>query len=506
MSLSLPPSLSLKDIEDAIRHQQRNKILWMFPETGPLRRELYRKHMEFFAAGARRRTRGFLAGNRVGKSVSGAYEMALHLTGQYPAWWPGRRFKKGIKAWSCGLTSIKVRDSLQVELMGQTVRDSNGPKNQLIGLGTGMIPADAILATRPKMGTADAIDTAYIRHASGSVSIVHFKSYEAGVDAFSAEKIEVVHLDEEADKDIFVECVMRTMTNDGLVMMTATPLLGMTELIIELREAYMDQAPLSQPSEKTYVVMASWDDAPHLTEDAKRELYAQIPAYQRDARMRGIPQMGSGAIYPVAESDITVAPFEIPKYWPRSYALDVGNNTACVWGTQDRNTGTYYLYREYFRAGAEEAIPPSIHAAAIKGHKDKDAWIHGVIDPAARGRSQTDGQRLLQMYLDLGLKISPSQNAVEAGIGEILDAYATGRLKIFANLTKFWEEFRLYQRDKNGKVIKKRDHLMDAKRYWWLSGRDLMKTEPPKPSAETRYVPVSPYGGGSGGGGGSWMT
>src|SRR5215467_13831811 len=82
-----------------------------------------------------------------------------------------------------------------------------------------------------------------------------------------------------------------------------------------------------------FVVMAGWDDVPHLDEQTKQDLYASIPPYQRDARSKGIPQLGSGAIYPVPESEIVCKPFEIPRYWPRAYALDVGwNRTAAIWG------------------------------------------------------------------------------------------------------------------------------------------------------------------------------
>lgn len=495
--MNLPPALSLDKLQAIAAYQRTHRIQYLFPPTGPLRRELYPRHMEFFRAGAVRRTRCFLAGNRVGKSVSGCAETVYHLTGQYPRWWPGKKFVRPVKAWVCGLTNTKVRGSLQAELCGQITRDKKAGANQVFGLGTGLLPAESILYTRPKAGIPDAFDMVHVRHVSGGTSVLLFKSYDQGVDSFSAEKVDVIHLDEEPGKDIYTECLVRTMTTGGIVMITATPLLGMTELMVELMEAYRTQPPLTERSSATYVVMAGWDDAPHLSEQAKTELESQIPAYQRDARMRGIPQLGSGAIYPIEESAISVPPFEVPGHWPRSWAMDVGNNTAVLWGTQDRNTGIYYLYREYFRAGGLEAVPPSVHAAAIKGPRDRDKWMPGVVDPAARGRSQTDGQRLLQMYEDLGLDIAPAINAVDSGLQQVFDAYSTGQLKVFASLSRFWEEFRLYQRDKNGKVVKKHDHLMDAKRYWWLSGRDIMRVRP----APANLKPA----GGSGGSPQGWM-
>ena len=157
-----------------------------------------------------------------------------------------------------------------------------------------------------------------------------------------------------------------------------------------------------------YLVTATWDDAPHLTRRQKDELFASIPPHQRDARTKGVPQLGSGAIYPVPEDDITCTPIELPAYWPRAYGLDVGwNRTAAVWAAIDRETQTTYLYGEYYRGKAE----PSVHADAIRAHGD---WVPGVIDPAARGRSQKDGSQLLQDYLDLGLMLTPADKPLRA--------------------------------------------------------------------------------------------
>ena len=60
-------------LEDAIvvreeiqRRASRRKLLTYFPDTGPLRRELYSKLCEFFSAGGNHRERLMLAANRVG--------------------------------------------------------------------------------------------------------------------------------------------------------------------------------------------------------------------------------------------------------------------------------------------------------------------------------------------------------------------------------------------------------------------------------------------------------
>ena len=50
------------------------------------------------------------------------------------------------------------------------------------------------------------------------------------------------------------------------------------------------------------VIMAGWDDVPHLSEEAKMDLLKSMPPHQRDARSKGVPSLGAGAIYPVSQS------------------------------------------------------------------------------------------------------------------------------------------------------------------------------------------------------------
>lgn len=222
-----------------------------------------------------------------------------------------------------------------------------------------------------------------------------------------------------------------------------------------------------------WCVGITWDDVPHLSKEDREELWSSIPPHQRDARAKGVPALGSGVIYPVSEDTIVCDPFKIPEWWPRAYALDVGwNRTAAVWGAWNRENDTVYLYDEYYVAEA----PPQIHADGIKG---RGAWIPGVIDPASRGRSQRDGIALMGEYQALGLDIQPANNEVEAGIFAVYRRLVSGRLKVFSSLTNLRSERRLYRRDDKGKIVKERDHLMDAERYLIMSGMARGIAQPP---------------------------
>lgn len=454
-----------------------------YPDAGPLRRELYPKHVDYFAAGSGHRERLMLAANRVGKTEGvGGYELTLHLTGLYPHWWTGRRFDRPIKAWASGDTGKTTRDILQEKLLGP-----------LSNLGSGLIPAECIEGEPlAKPGVPGAKELVNVRHVSGGCSLLVFKSYDQRREAFQGTEQDVIWLDEEPPLDIYTECLMRTMTNNGMVMCTFTPLMGMSETVMQfLPGGKLPEPTIAGQPARRFVVMATWDDAPHLNDQVKKELWESIPPYQRDARSKGIPQLGSGAIYPVPESEITVPDFPIPEHWPRCYGLDVGWNwTAAVWLAEDRETKTAYIYRVYKRSQAE----PSVHATAIKAPGD---WINGVIDPASRGRSQRDGHQLIQDYKDLGLKLDSAVNTVEAGLYQVWERLSAGKLKIFASCAPLFDEYRLYRRDDKGRVVKDNDHLMDAMRYAVVSGLDVAKV---KPSDKPKRAPAYASSGGLG-----WM-
>lgn len=436
-----------------------------YPDEGPLRRELYKKHIAFFEAGRAHEERLALAANRIGKTEGmGGYELTLHLTGDYPHWWNGRRFSQPIEAWAAGKTGQTVRDIIQKKLLG--------PINDV---GSGLIPRDKIIRTTPRSGIPGAVDTIYVKHASGGVSELGLKSYDQKRQSFEGTKKQVIWLDEEPGQDVYTECLLRTTDTsgrnegNGIVMLTFTPLQGMSEVVL----SFLPGGEIRERTEGTrFVLMATWDDAPHLTEETKRKLLESIPPFQRDARSKGVPQLGAGAIYPVPESDFVVDDMPIPEHWPRAYGLDVGwNRTAAIWCAWDRDNDIVYLTREHYRGQAE----PAVHAMAIKA---KDEWIPGVIDPAARGRRQDDGQKLIDDYANLGLDLEHAFNGVESGLHEVWQRLSTGRLKVFRSCQNWLSEFRLYRRDEKGKIVKVSDHLMDATRYLVMSGLDRAIVKP----------------------------
>lgn len=417
----------------------------------------YLKQLEFHALGETKTERLLMAGNQQGKSFSGGMEVAMHLTGQYPDWWCGRRWDRPVIGWASGVTGNSVRDIVQAHLIGT-------PWPQ--GMGTGAIPKDCILDYSMSRGLADTVDTVLVRHVSGGVSQLAFKSYEQGREKWQGTTLDFIWYDEEPPKEIYTEGLARITATAGMVFMTFTPLKGMSEVVRTfLQEDNPDRA----------VVNMTIDDAEHLSETERQKIIQRYPEHEREARIRGIPMLGEGRVWPIAESLISCDPFEIPPHWSVIAGLDLGidHPTAVVWLAWDKDTDTLYVTDCYRRSNASIAE----HAAAVKLRTPliPVAWPH---DALRRVDDGTDGvAQIVQSYRKHGLKMLGEHatfpdggNSVEAGVQEMKELMETGRFKVFRHLSDWFEEFRVYHR-KDGKIVKLQDDLLSATRYAYMMRR-----------------------------------
>lgn len=214
------------------------------------------------------------------------------------------------------------------------------------------------------------------------------------------------------------------------------------------------------------------DDAEHYTPEQRAEIIASYPAHEREARVKGIPSMGSGRVFPVAEEMILCDPFEIPKHWPQIVGIDFGwdHPTAATKLAWDRDADALYLTAEY----AQREATPVIHAAAIKswGTWLPVAWPHDGMQ-----HDKQSGITLADSYRQQGLNMlqekatfEDGNYGVEAGVMEMLDRMQTGRWKVFRNCGKWIGEFRLYHRE-DGLIVPIRDDVISSSRYAMMMRR-----------------------------------
>ena len=373
----------------------------------------------------------------------------MHLTGRYPDWWEGRRWDRPIAAWASGVSGESTRDNPQRVLFGR-----------IGNIGTGSIPADAIVG-EPKraMGVNDLFDTVQIKHASGGNSTLAFKSYEKGREKWQGETLDLIWFDEEPPMDIYTEGLTRTNATGGMVYLTATPLLGMSEVVSQFY-------PEPNTDDRALIQMTI-DDAEHYLPEERARIVAAYPAHEREARAKGIPMLGSGRIFPVEEKLITVAPFDIPKHWPVIAGVDFGwdHPAAASWLAHDRDADTIYVFDCYKQR--EATISTIASAIRAKGDKIPVAW-------PSDGNSVRDlrgGKTLAQLYRDEGLNMLMEHAtfedggvSVEAGIADMLQRMTTGRWKVFSHLNDWFAEFRQYHR-KDGIIVKEFDDVLSSSRY-----------------------------------------
>lgn len=471
------PSESLRraklELLAALREKEerraKNKLAYFTP---------YEWQTRFFAAGAENRQRLLMAANRVGKTESAAYEMAYHLTGRYPDWWTGYRFKRPIKAWALGVSGEQIRDVVQSKLLGQFEGDHPN--------GKGTIPFECIGEFIRSPHTKNLIKDVKIKHESGGWSTLSLKAYEQGQHVLMGDSIDYIWIDEEPrDQEIYPQCLTRTLTGDdnrgGLVTLTFTPENGMTPLVSQFMESI-------QPGQ--FLMNVTWDDAPHLTEQAKAQILAAYPAYQREMRSKGVPAVGAGLIFTADDDAIKVDPFRVPEHWFVLNGLDFGwdHPQAHVRTAWDKDADIFYI-TNCWRASQKDASQARI---ATQGWAldTPYAW------PAdGHQHEKGGGEELAKQYKAAGHNMLKTHAtwpdggvSVESGIWEMQERMLNGRWKVVSTCTDWFEEKRLYHRDKNGRIVKERDDLLSASRYAFMMRR-LAVLNKPKQEAAQHYIP-----------------
>jgi len=413
----------------------------------------YQKQKDFHAHGLKYGERCLGAGNQLGKTFCGANEASMHATGLYPSWWVGARFSQPTIGWVCGVSGDAIRDTTQKLLVGR-IQDEDR-------IGTGSIPAGHILGMKKAMGVPDLLNHVKVKHISGGTSLIFFMSYEKGRAKFQGETIDWIWFDEEPPMDVYIEGLTRT--NNGqlgqFAFMTFTPLMGMTEVVMKFYK---------EPHANQKLTMMTIEEVDHYTREEKDKIIASYPEHQRKARTLGIPILGEGQIYPVAEERITCDPIECPRWWPRVRGIDFGigkgHPQALVDMMYDPDNDIIYV-----RAGIkEEGMVPSEFALIIN---KSNSWIPVAWPHDGLQHDKGSGKQLASFYVDADVNMMSERatfengtNNVGPGLSDILDRMRTGRFKVFNTCTVWLEEYRMYHR-KEGKVVKFNDDVMDATRY-----------------------------------------
>lgn len=410
--------------------------------------------------------RALIAGNKLGKTLCAAAEVAMHATGLYPDWWEGYRFPHRVEI-MCGTESNELtRDVLQKELFGNPEDKDE--------LGTGMVPKEHIGRITRKAGVPNAYDSVMVKHVKGGYSRVFFRAYEQGAKKHQGFHIHVGWMDEEPPRDIKSQYKRATLNTRGILLTTFTPESGMTEVCNEY---------INDPKTGMAYINATWDDCPLFDDPQyKKQVLDQFPEHEREMRSKGIPQMGSGLVFTTPDEELMVAPFEIPRHWPRIKGIDFGIDhpfaaVAIAWDPDTETAYVYWCHRKTRQTIAD-------HAIAVNSF---DEWIPVIWPHDGFKQDAQSGKPLADIYRDPPYNVNmlpfcfsnpppPGKNegqggqGVEVGLLAMDEAMKNGKFKVFSNLSDWFEEKRMYHR-KDGLVVKERDDIMSATRYAYMSRR-----------------------------------
>lgn len=284
-------------------------------------------------------------------------------------------------------------------------------------------------------------------------------SVESGREKFQGASVKFVWCDEEPSVDVFEECMLRTVDTKGKILITATPLKGLS---------FMYDFFVDQQLQGFARYALSGLDNPYISSNKLRRAVAHLSEASQNARLFGMFTSQSGLVYPEFDRAVhVVKPFEIPEHWPRDLCIDFGvrNPFACLWVAHDEDNDALYVYREYYKT--EKTTLENGRMILALSAKDPDRrWV--VADPESR-----DGRLLLARELGLNTRPAPKHIGVMETINQVkerlkLNAEGKPALYVFANCKELIKEFRKYKWSKTAgkdKPIKQNDHGLDAIRY-----------------------------------------
>lgn len=196
---------------------------------------------------------------------------------------------------------------------------------------------------------------------------------------------------------------------------------------------------------------------------------------------------GSTTLLP--EETIKCQPFECPDHFYVINAMDFGwdHPQAHIQLWWDKDEDVIYLSRVW--KAKQKKATEAWSAVKAWSKNTPTAWPHD-----GHQHEKGGGAQLKEQYADAGFDMLPDHatwpdggNAVEPGIAEIRDMMLDGRFKVFNTCEPFFEEFRLYHRDENGKIVKLNDDILSAVRYGYMMRRFAIQMRDIKDPKEIDY-------------------
>lgn len=440
--------IKIKQVENEVNRRKSNNKL-CFYNVG---KKVHKKQLAFHKC--KKRNRWVFGGNRSGKTECGAVECIYFARGIHPY----RKNKDNVFGWVVSLSQQVQRDVAQRKILDYLNPDWIEDIIMLSGK-----------KDDPKTGVIDQIK---IKNVFGGISVIGFKSCEAGREKFQGASLDFVWFDEEPPKDIYDECRMRVLDRRGDVFGTMTPLKGLTFIYEEI---YLNK----YNSDEVWYEFIEWADNPFLNKNEIKSLQKSMSKDMLESRRFGRFCVNEGLVYTeFDENKCIVEPFEVPSEWFDTISIDPGlnNPTSVHWYAVDYDGNVYVIF-EHFESGKNV----DYHANAIKQICEKLHWkkdgcgkITALIDSASNQKTLASAKSVAELFYEKGICVNTNVNKdLFSGIARVknyLD-FNNGlpNLYIFKNCVNLIREIKGYFWGSGDNPIKKDDHSLDEMRYYLMS-------------------------------------
>ncbi len=434
---------------EEIQNERKKKDKLSKYNTGE---KVHIKQLEFHKC--LKKNRWVFGGNRTGKTECGAVEVVYMARGIHPY----RKIEHATNGWVVSLSTQVQRDVAQSKILNYLNPD--------------WIVDVAMLQGRKDNYKNGVIDYILVKNVFGSISKIGFKSCDQGREKFQGTSLDYVWFDEEPPYDIYLECRMRVLDNDGDIFATMTPLKGMTFVYDEI---YLNKFN----DENVWYEFITWDDNPFISEKAKKNMRLSMSADELKTRERGEFLDFGGRVYPEFDENINVIePFKIPYDWQDKLSIDPGlrNPLSCHWYAVDYDGNVYVVAEHYDSDKDIDYHSKEIHRISkeLGWHTNRNGMIEALIDSAANQTTLASVKSVADLFYEHKILVNTNVNKdVFSGIQRV-KAYLKNseggtKLYIFNTCKNLIREIKSYRWGKGDNPVKQDDHSLDELRYYIMS-------------------------------------
>lgn len=313
-------------------------------------------------------------------------------------------------------------------------------------------------------------------------STCEFMSYEQDREKFQGTSRHWTWFDEEPPLEIFKECLVRLIDQDGDWWMTMTPLIEMSWTY----DALYDPALLGDI--QVEVIEVDTFENPYVKREAYDRLTEIMSDEEKKTRSTGVYISHTGLVYGEVFSHANNVIPDIVKSsrwpvlrdtWEHFQMIDHGfnNPTAILFGAYNQD-GKIIIYDEIY---INKKTIPELSQMWLQRRADLEIITqYNIGDPALAQTDINEGLSRQAQFAQHGVLIGLGNNHVDSGISYVQIMFREQQLIITSRCKETLKELRKYRWDRHltkirdrrnlkEEPVKKDDHAMDSLRYGVMS-------------------------------------